>query len=132
MCKTLAPFFVSMVMAFSTLLAFGGVVSEPIPLWPNGAPNEKGDVGEEHDTTKPGDGLVAGQRVVRLGNVSKPTITLYRPAREKDTGAAVVVCPGGGYSILAMDLEGTEICEWFNSIGVTGVLLKYPCANAPG
>jgi len=121
-----------MVMAFSTLLALGGIVSEPIPLWPKGAPNEKGDVGEEHDTTKPGDGLVAGQRVIRLGNVSKPTITLYRPSKERDTGAAVVVCPGGGYSILAMDLEGTEICEWFNSIGVTGVLLRYRVPTRPG
>jgi len=113
-------------------LGFGGTVSEPIPLWPKGAPDEKGDVGEEHDTTKADGGLVAGQRVIRLGNVSKPTITLYRPAKEKDTGTAVVVCPGGGYSILAMDLEGTQICEWFNSIGVTGVLLKYRVPARPG
>jgi acetyl esterase/lipase len=113
-------------------LGFGATVSEPIPLWPKGAPDEKGDVGEEHDTTKADGGLVAGQRVIRLGNVSKPTITLYRPAKEKDTGTAVVVCPGGGYSILAMDLEGTEICEWFNSIGVTGVLLKYRVPTRPG
>ncbi|MGO8676203.1 MAG: alpha/beta hydrolase [Limisphaerales bacterium] len=113
-------------------LGFGATVSEPIPLWPKGAPDEKGDVGEEHDTTKADGGLVAGQRVIRLGNVSKPTITLYRPAKDKDTGTAVVVCPGGGYSILAMDLEGTEICEWFNSIGVTGVLLKYRVPTRPG
>lgn len=75
-------------------LGFGATVSEPIPLWPKGAPDEKGDVGEEHDTTKADGGLVAGQRVIRLGNVSKPTITLYRPAKDKDTGTAVVVCPG--------------------------------------
>lgn len=98
---------------------------EPIPLWPGEAPGEKGDIGEEKDLTKPKDGLVGGRSVIRLGNVSKPTLTLYRPPKEKDTGASVVVCPGGGYSILAMDLEGTEVCEWLNSIGVTGILLKY-------
>jgi acetyl esterase/lipase len=133
MHKTPVLTLISVVIAFATTSpAFGAVISEPIPLWPKGAPNEKGDVGEEHDTTKPGDGLVSGQRVIRLGNVSKPEITLYRPSKEKDTGTAVVVCPGGGYSILAMDLEGTEICEWFNSIGVTGVLLKYRVPTRPG
>jgi acetyl esterase/lipase len=133
MHKTPVLTLISAVIAFATTSpAFGAVISEPIPLWPKGPPNEKGDVGEEHDTTKPSDGLVSGQRVIRLGNVSKPEITLYRPSKEKDTGTAVVVCPGGGYSILAMDLEGTEICEWFNSIGVTGVLLKYRVPTRPG
>ena len=70
--------------------------------------------------------------MVRLGNVSKPAIALYRPAPQQDTGAAVVVCPGGGYSILAIDLEGTEVCDWLNSIGVTGVLLKYRVPKRAG
>jgi acetyl esterase/lipase len=91
---------------------------ETIFLWPDIAPGEKGDIGEEKDTS-PGSGII------RLGNVSKPAITIFRPAADKDTGAAVIVCPGGGYSILAYDLEGSEVCEWLNSIGVTGVLLKY-------
>jgi acetyl esterase/lipase len=99
--------------------------TEPMSLWPAAAPGEKGDIGEEHDTSKPGDNLVAGRTVVRLGNVSTPTLTLYKPPQDKDTGAAVIVCPGGGYSILAMDLEGTEVCDWLASAGVTGVLLKY-------
>jgi acetyl esterase/lipase len=111
------------------LLVFLGILtanaSEPIPLWPSGAPGEKGDIGPERDMTKAGDGLPGGKPVIRLGNVTNPTITLYRPPQEKDTGAAMVVCPGGGYSILAMDLEGTEVCQWLNSAGVTGVLLKY-------
>lgn len=101
------------------------LTAQPIPLWPNGAPGEKGDIGQELDTTKPDGDLVSGKRVIRLGNVTEPTITLYRPAKKKETGAAVVVCPGGGYHILAMDLEGTEICNWLNSVGVTAVLLKY-------
>jgi acetyl esterase/lipase len=133
MNKTLASRFVWLLMLFGAgSLARGGSVSEPIPLWPKGAPDEKGEVGQEHDTTKPDGDLVAGQRVIRLGNVSRPTITLYRPPKEKDAGAVVVVCPGGGYSILAMDLEGTEVCEWLNSIGVTGVLLKYRVPTRPG
>jgi acetyl esterase/lipase len=99
--------------------------SEPLALWPNVAPGEKGDIGVEHDTTKPGDGLVGEKEVVRLGNVSSPTLTLFRPRQDVDTGAAVVVCPGGGYTILAMDLEGTEVCQWLNYVGVTAALLKY-------
>ncbi|HEV7926210.1 MAG TPA: alpha/beta hydrolase [Verrucomicrobiae bacterium] len=99
--------------------------AEPITLWPKGAPGEKGDIGEERDMTKASDGLSGGKTVIRIGNVSTPTLTLYQPSPEKATGAAVVVCPGGGYNILAMDLEGTEVCQWLNSAGVTAVLLKY-------
>jgi acetyl esterase/lipase len=103
-----------------------------VELWPGQAPGENGNIGEERDMTKPGDGLVAGQAVVRLGNVSRPALTFYRPPPEIDTGTAVVVCPGGGYHILAMDLEGSEVCQWLNSVGVTGVLLKYRVPKRPG
>jgi acetyl esterase/lipase len=109
----------------ASVLAADADAPQPIPLWPGDAPGEKEDWGPERDTSEPGKGLVAGKPLIRLGNVSKPTITVYKPAPDKDTGAAVVVCPGGGYSILAYDLEGTEVCEWLNSVGVTGVLLKY-------
>ncbi len=112
--------------------AFGAAAPDPILLWPQGAPGEKGNLGEEKDLTKPGDGLVAGQSVIRLGNVSQPTLTVYRPPPATDTGAAVIVCPGGAYHILAMDLEGTEVVQWLNSIGVTGVLLKYRVPARPG
>ena len=94
-------------------------------LWPGQAPGEKGDIGEEQDTTKPTDNQVAGRPVVRIGNVSKPSITVYPAPRDKASGAAVIICPGGGYHILAWDLEGTEVAEWLNQIGVTAVLLKY-------
>ncbi len=95
-------------------------VSAPIPLWSGVAPGEKGDIGEEHDSnTDP------NRKIILLTNVTKPTLTVYRPAKEKDKGVGVIVCPGGGYHILAYDLEGTEICKWFNSIGVTAFLLKY-------
>ena len=106
--------------------------SAVIDLWPAGAPGEKGDLDEEKDTTKPTDNLVAGKRLIRLGNVSKPTLAVYRPEKGKDTGAAVMVCPGGAYNILAMDLEGTEICDWLNSLGITAVLLKYRVPKRAG
>jgi acetyl esterase/lipase len=99
--------------------------SEAMTLWPESAPGQKGGVGVEQDMTKPGDSLYGGKRVSRISPVSVPTITLYRPARDKATGGAVVVCPGGGYEILSMDLEGTEVCPWLNSVGLTAVLLKY-------
>ena len=97
---------------------------QTIQLWPGGAPGPQTATGPEHDTTTAKDNLIAGRPVVRLGDVSTPIITLY-PAPENNSGAAVVVFPGGGYKILAMDLEGTEVCDWLNSIGVNCALLKY-------
>src|SRR5271156_5563973 len=70
------------------------------------------------------DSLVAGKTWIEVGPVSQPTMTVYSPAG-KNTGAAVVVFPGGGYQILAIDLEGTEVCDWLTSKGITCVLLKY-------
>lgn len=95
-----------------------------LPLWPEAAPGAPANPPAEADTTTPSMPLVAGRRLWHLGNVSSPTLTLYKPAG-KNTGAAVVVFPGGGYSILAIDLEGTEVCDWLNSVGVNCVLVKY-------
>ena len=94
------------------------------PLWPHTPPGATPALGPETDTTTSKDNLIAGKPLIRLGNVSVPTITLYQPIG-KSTGAAIVVFPGGGYHILAMDLEGTEVCDWLNSTGITCVLLKY-------
>ena len=71
-------------------------------LWPNGAPGAKGDA--EGD---------------------KPTLTIYLPPQEKATGAAVVICPGGGYGALAVDHEGHQVAQWLNSFGVAGFIVKY-------
>ena len=90
-----------------------------LKLWPGGAP-EKPGVHVEAETLIPPKN---DKDVVRVTNVSEPTITVYRP--EKANGTAVVVCPGGGYSILAIEHEGSQVCEWLNSLGVTAVLLKY-------
>ena len=90
------PFFL---LLASTSLA---VAPDAIPLWPDGAPDAKGK--EEHDT---------------------PTIRVYQPPTDKATGCGVVICPGGGYGILAYDHEGHQVAKWFNSIGVTGIVLRY-------
>lgn len=93
-------------------------------VWPHEAPGAPANPAPEGDTTTAKDHVVAGKRVIRIGNVSDPSLTLYTPTG-KSTGAAVVVFPGGAYRILAIDLEGTEVCDWLNSQGITCVLLKY-------
>jgi len=98
---------------------------EVIQLWKGTPPAPNMDLPAEVDTTKPGDNLVAAKRVIRTGNVSVPTLTVYRPSAEKANGTSVVICPGGGHYILAWDLEGTEVAEWLNDLGVTAFVLKY-------
>src|SRR5262245_16186294 len=83
-----------------------------LDVWPGKPPGKTEASGEEKGTTTDKSGKVAGKRVIRLGNVSKPTLTVYPAPSDKASGTAVIVCPGGGYNILAMDLEGTEVCEW--------------------
>ncbi|MBI1373056.1 MAG: alpha/beta hydrolase fold domain-containing protein [Phycisphaera sp.] len=110
------------------LLGDAAIAADPVEMnvWPSTPPGDADlKLPPEADTTNEKSGLVAGRRLIRLGNVSTPTITVYKPAPDKDTGAAIVICPGGGYHILALDLEGTEVADWLNSIGVTGIVLKY-------
>jgi acetyl esterase/lipase len=116
-------FVINLVLLILPLLTVNG--TEQLLLWPGGAPGERGNIGVEQDMTKPADSLYGGKRVTRIGNVSAPTISIYRPPQTHQAGTAVLVCPGGGYEILSMDLEGTEVCQWLNSLGVTAVLLKY-------
>jgi acetyl esterase/lipase len=95
-----------------------------LPVWPGAAPGAPSSPAAEIDTTTAKDNLIAGKPLVRLGNVSAPTLTLY-PPKDANSGAAIVVFPGGGYRILAIDLEGTEVCDWLNSTGIACLLLKY-------
>jgi acetyl esterase/lipase len=95
-----------------------------MPLWPHEPPNAKPNPAPEVDVTTAKDGLVAGKPVIRLGNVSTPTLTFYQP-KSNPSGAAIVVFPGGGYHILAIDLEGTEVCDWLVSTHIACVLVKY-------
>lgn len=112
--------------------AFAAVPTTVLKLWPSQPPGETNVIGVERDLTKTNENLIAGRRVIRLGNISEPSITVYRAPENKNTGAGVVVFPGGGYHILAWDLEGIEVCEWLNSIGVNAVLLKYRVPQRPG
>jgi acetyl esterase/lipase len=95
-----------------------------LPLWPGTPPGEPANMPPEVDMNAAKTKTMAGRPYIRLGNVSTPTLTLYKPAG-RNSGAAVLVFPGGGYQILSIDLEGTEVCDWLNSIGVTCVLVKY-------
>ncbi|HEY5253698.1 MAG TPA: alpha/beta hydrolase, partial [Acidobacteriaceae bacterium] len=99
-----------------------------IPIWPGAAPDLQPVPGPETVTSSKE--LLAGKPVITVTNVTRPTITVYGP-EGKSGGAAVLVIPGGGFQILAMDFEGTEICDWLTSKGITCVLLKYRVPSAP-
>lgn len=104
-----------------------------LDVWPGRPPGETQTLPPEAAQTRPNDRLVAGRPVIRLGNVSTPQLAVFRPDPRLDTGAAVLICPGGGFNILAYDLEGTEVAAWLNGLGVTGIVLKYRVpARDPG
>jgi acetyl esterase/lipase len=130
-----------LLFALFVVLAFGGMSAQKpvwqpspghtqVPIWPGALPDAQPVDGQETLTTD-NDPLVAGRPWLYVSNVSRPTITVYSPLG-KNTGAAVVVFPGGGYKILAIDLEGTEVCDWLTSRGMTCVLLKYRVPGEPG
>ncbi len=108
-------------LGFSRIQSADLKISKLIDLWPSEVPGEKGDVPAETLSTH----KHRGEFIQKYNNVTKPTLTIYKPNLAEDTGTSVVICPGGGYQILAWDLEGTEVAAWLNSIGVTGVVLKY-------
>ena len=113
-------------IALGITLTSGLAASDPqtIELWPGSPPGDTGSIGEEK-VTKLSDGKTGG-----ITNVSKPTITVYRP--ESNSGLAMVVCPGGGYNHLAWDHEGEQVARWLNENGVTAVLLKYRVPRREG
>ena len=128
------------VVALGLLVACSGVhaktiVWQPaaghvqIRLWPGTPPDARAMPGPEYASINP-KSLIGGKPVIAVSNVSQPTMTVYAPTG-KNTGASVVVFPGGGFQILAMDLEGTDACDWLTSKGITCVLLKYRVPSAP-
>src|SRR5512133_3301272 len=100
-----------------------------VAIWPGVPPHAHDAPGPESATTRPNEHLVAGKAWTYVSNVSRPTMTVYSPTGP-NSGAAVIVFPGGGYQILAIDLEGTEVCDWLTAKGITCVLLKYRVPNA--
>jgi acetyl esterase/lipase len=124
-----------LIFALCVVFAFGGVSTQttgwqPSPghtqvaIWPGAVPDAAAVVAAGPETAEMSTNLIAGKPTQSVSNVSRPTMTVYSP-KGKNTGAAVVVFPGGGYQELAIDLEGTEVCDWLTSRGITCVVLKY-------
>jgi acetyl esterase/lipase len=107
----------------------GEETAQVVDVWPGAAAGDQpGTIGpEKWLDPRPGD---RWQKWVT--NVTRPTLTIYRPAPEKSNGASALVCPGGGYHALMWDLEGEEVARWLNTLGVTGIVLKYRCPRRPG
>lgn len=119
-----AALFVSLILACNALAADPLVIE----LWPGKAPDETGNIGPERVRMSPAldrKQVEVTEPTRMLTDVSKPTLTIYRPVRDKETGTAMLICPGGGYWNLYWELEGEEVAAWLNSIGVTGIILKY-------
>lgn len=107
--------------------------SLPAPLvvdvWPGPAPDDIGIAGEERTYIQQTP-FVGSTKLIT--NVTKPTLTIYRPPRDRNTGTAMIICPGGGYRNLFWELEGEEVAAWLNAQGMTGIILKYRVPFRPG
>jgi acetyl esterase/lipase len=105
-----------------------------VELWPGGAPEESANIGPERSRLSPKldrKQVEVTEQTRLITDVTKPTLALYRPPKDKDTGTAMLVCPGGGYWDLYWQLEGEEVAAWLNSLGVTGIILKYRVPRRP-
>jgi len=107
--------------------AFGAKNGERLPLWPNGAPGSEGMAGKQEVViaAKPGDST-------HLSNIHDPSLLVYLPPKDKATGAAMIVAPGGGHRFLSIDTEGTNVAEWLSNAGVAAFVLKYRLAREEG
>lgn len=105
-----------------------------IELWPGKVPDESGSIGPERSVMSPvldRKQVEVSESTRMLTDVTKPSITVYRPSREHDAGTAIIICPGGGYWNLYWQLEGEEVAAWLNSLGATGIILKYRVPRRP-
>jgi acetyl esterase/lipase len=122
-----------------TLASASGQVSQPdkplvVEVWPGKVPDETGNIGAEKFLMSPKSErkqVEVTEPTKMVTNVTQPTITIYRPAKDKDTGTTMLICPGGGYWNLYWELEGEEVAAWLNSLGVTGIILKYRVPRRP-
>lgn len=119
-------YFATVGAALSLLMAtaaFAATKTEPevIPLWPGAAPGTEDWTGPETVQTW----QIPGGPQRMIGNVTKPTLTVYRPLPDKANGTAMIVAPGGGFVSLAIDHEGIKVAEWLTERGVTAFVLKY-------
>ena len=123
-------FFVSLIVASSAAAAEPLVVE----IWPGKVPDESGNIGAERFRMSPRldrKQVEVTEPTQMVTDVTKPTLTIHRPPKEKDNGTAVLICPGGGYWNLYWQLEGEEVAVWLNSLGVTGIILKYRVPRRP-
>ena len=129
--------FASAAAAFASLIfAWSSVAAElqVVKVWPGKVPKESGNIGAERLRMSPAldrKQVEVTEPTQMITDVTKPTITIYRPAKEKETGTAMLICPGGGCWNLYWQLEGEEVATWLNSIGVTGIILKYRVPRRP-
>lgn len=114
---------------FTLICSFAMAQQSPILLFPNGAPGETKKLKQIDDFSG---NKVAGCPVLRISDVSEPTLTFYPAPTDNNSGTTIIVNPGGGYNILAYNLEGTEICKRFNSFGINCVLVKYRVPRREG
>lgn len=111
-------------MVFASIVPQVALSQEIIKLWSDGAiPNaiNSAQITEKSETDANG--------ILRISSVSVPTLTAYLPPKDKATGAAIMICPGGGYSLLAASHEGSDVAHWFNDMGVAAFVLKYRLPN---
>jgi acetyl esterase/lipase len=115
----------------SLFVTVPALAAEPlvVDLWPGKTPADVGINGQETSQIRQSP-LVGPTKIIT--NVTKPTLTIYKPTWEKNTGTAMLICPGGGYWDLYWELEGEEVAAWLNSQGMTGIILKYRCPRRPG
>lgn len=118
--RPLATLTLVLIVAAGGSLAVPAATAEEIRLWPSGLPNDAVELSDEQVAQRR-----SAETDERISYVDDPTLTVLRPEPEKANGCAVIVCPGGGYNILAWPKEGIEVGEWFNSLGVTAFVLKY-------
>src|SRR5215211_3831073 len=111
-----------------TMVWKAGPEGNQVALWPEGLAIQRPESNKPEEVGN-GSRLVAGRPWTWASNVSRPTITIFQPKRQK-TRAAILVLPGGGYAAVAMDLEGTEICDWITKQGMTCIVLKYRVPQA--
>jgi acetyl esterase/lipase len=126
--KKFAPTFILIVVVVATPSTSGADNPLVLDLWPGKPAGDNPEkLGEEKYIE-----IKSAPGIKWLTNVTKPTLTVFRPTKVKNTGTAMLICPGGGYHNLAWDKEGTEVAEWLNSLGMTGIVLKYRCPRRPG
>jgi acetyl esterase/lipase len=122
-------FDVSLLVGLLAIIPARAEKPQLVELWPGKAPGDVGINGKE--TSRIHQSPIVGPTKL-ITNVTKPTLTIYQPARDKNTGTAMLICPGGGYWDLYWELEGEEVAAWLNSVGMTGIILKYRCPRRPG